>query len=104
LARSLLYKKQKLSITKQKETAMKSILSNSAAIIFMIAGSAFADNGAGAAENGWLWMLFLGFGALIVAFQLVPSMILFGAMLKGIFSPAANDSATAGEANGTTKS
>ena len=83
---------------------MKSILTYTASLLIMIAGSAFADTGAGASENGWLWMLFLGFAALIVAFQLVPSMILFGAMLKGLFSKAAPESATASEANGPTKS
>jgi hypothetical protein len=79
---------------------MKSILSNSTGILLLIAGSAFADTGAGTAENGWLWMLFLGFGALIVAFQLVPSMILFGSMLRGLFSTAAKESSASTETNG----
>jgi len=79
---------------------MKSILSNSTGILLLIAGSAFADTGAGTAENGWLWMLFLGFGALIVAFQLVPSMILFGAMLRGLFSPAAKENSATTDTNG----
>lgn len=81
---------------------MKSILSNSAGIILMIAGSAFADTGAGTEENGWLWMLFLSFGALIVVFQLVPSMMLFASMLRGVFgaskaSPAVTE--TKGDKN-----
>jgi hypothetical protein len=67
----------------------------------MIAGSAFADTGASATENGWLWMLFLGFAALIVAFQLVPSMILFGAMLKGLFSSSEKTGAASPETSGT---
>jgi hypothetical protein len=106
LARSLLYKKtrQTRPTTKQKETAMKSILTNTAGILVMTAGSAFAGIGADVTENGWLWMLFLGFGALIVAFQLVPCVILGGAMLKGLFSKAAAESAVAADANGTTKS
>ncbi len=34
-----------------------------------------------------LWtFIFLGFGALIVAFQAVPAVVLFGAMLRGLFS------------------
>lgn len=83
---------------------MKSIITNTAGILIMIAGSAFADTGAGANENGWLWMLFLGFGALIVVFQLVPSAILFGSMLKGLFgSPLKADPAVT-EANETRKS
>jgi hypothetical protein len=83
---------------------MKSILTYTASLLIMIAGSAFADTGAGAAENGWLWMLFLGFAALIVTFQLVPSMILFSAMLKGIFSKAAEEGPATPETNGPGKS
>ncbi len=64
---------------------MKSIITNSAGILVMMAGSAFADTGAGADENGWLWIAFLGFGAMIVVLQIVPAMILLGSMLKGLF-------------------
>jgi hypothetical protein len=83
---------------------MKSILSNSVGILLMVAGSAFADTGASADENGWLWMLFLGFGALIVVFQLVPSMILLGSMLRGIFGSPVKQGSTANQTSGTTKS
>jgi hypothetical protein len=79
---------------------MKSILSNSIGILLLIAGSAFAGTNAGAEENGWLWMIFLGFAALIVVFQLVPSVILMGAMLKGLFTSAEKEtSATGGTKN-----
>ena len=37
-----------------------------------------------------LVLLFLGFGALIVVFQLIPSLLLFGSMLKGLFVSAEN--------------
>jgi len=80
---------------------MKSTIANSSGILLMIAGSAFADTGAGGEESGWLWMLFLGFGALIIVFQLVPSMILFGSMLKGIFSSPVKESSSAAENDGT---
>jgi hypothetical protein len=82
---------------------MKSIITNTAAILTMTAGSAFAGIGADVTENGWLWMLFLGFGALIVVFQLVPCVILGVTMLKALFSKAAPESAAA-DANGTAKS
>jgi hypothetical protein len=83
---------------------MKSILTNTVGILIMLAGSAFADSGAGADENGWLWMLFLGFGALIVVLQLVPAVILCGSMIKGLIgSPLKLGSATA-EARDTIKS
>jgi hypothetical protein len=42
------------------------------------------------AETGLLVLLFLGFGALIVACQLVPSLMLFCSMLKGLFSTTAH--------------
>jgi uncharacterized membrane protein len=87
-------------IKPQKETAMKSIISNSVGILLMIAGSAFAGTGAAAEENGWLWMLFLGFAALVVVFQLVPSVILLGAMLKELFSPSVKENPNASETNG----
>ena len=78
---------------------MKSILTNTAGILVMTAGSAFAGIGADVTENGWLWMLFLGFGSLIVVLQLVPCVILGGAMLKGLFSKAAAESTAAPEAD-----
>ena len=37
-----------------------------------------------------LVFLFLGFRALIVVLQLVPSVLLFGSMLKGLFGGAGN--------------
>jgi hypothetical protein len=37
-------------------------------------------------EMGWLGIIFLGFGALVIAFQFIPAVMLFGAMLKGLFS------------------
>jgi hypothetical protein len=76
---------------------MKSIIAKSAGILIMLAGSAFADAGAGVNDNGWLWMLFLGFGAVIVVFQLVPSVILMGAMLKGLFGSPIEKASAASE-------
>jgi hypothetical protein len=40
-------------------------------------------------EVGLLMWMFLGFGALIVVMQTIPGMILFGSMLKGMFSKSA---------------
>ena len=83
---------------------MKSILTKTAGILIMIAGSAFADTGAGTAANGWLWLLFLGVTAVIVVFQLIPSVILFSSMLKGLFGSPLKAGATAAGTKGTTKS
>jgi len=38
-----------------------------------------------------LVLLFLGFGALIIACQLVPSLMLFCSMLKGLFSTTVHE-------------
>ncbi len=35
-----------------------------------------------------LVLLFLGLGALIIVFQLMPGLLLFGSMLRGLFSKA----------------
>lgn len=49
---------------------------------------AFAAAGNEAGGGGMLLYLFIGFAALIVVFQAVPSLVLFGTMLKEIFSIA----------------
>ena len=54
----------------------------------MTATNALATTGGGTVELSFLTVLFMGFGALIIVFQLVPGVILFAGMLKGIFSPA----------------
>jgi len=46
-----------------------------------------AASGATSDENGLLVRLFLAFAAIIIVFQLVPGIVLFGSMLKGVFSP-----------------
>jgi len=43
-----------------------------------------ADSSSGG--NGLLITAFFGFAALIIAFQFVPAVVLFGAMMKGVFS------------------
>ncbi len=57
----------------------------------MVAGLLFSSSaafaaGGGNVEGGMLIYVFLGFGALIVAFQLVPGLILFSSMMKEFFS------------------
>ena len=73
---------------------MKRSLINTAAIIVFFAANAFADTGT-SDQGGWLWTLFIGFGALIIVFQLVPATVLFGSMLKGLFSASAKKAALA---------
>lgn len=63
---------------------MLSIVLNTAAMILLIAGFAFAGDGTPAA--GVLSYTFFGFLGLIIVCQLFPGLILFGAMLKGLFT------------------
>jgi hypothetical protein len=51
--------------------------------------SALASSGQETVGSSLLVLLFLGFGALIVACQLIPSIVLFCSMLKGLFDSAA---------------
>lgn len=64
---------------------MKSILR-----IIVVLGAttslAVAGEGTEASGNGLLVILFLGFGALIIVCQLVPCLILFCSMIKGLFA------------------
>ena len=46
---------------------------------------AFAAAGAEPGGNGLMVILFLGFGALIIVFQLIPALMLFVSMVKGLF-------------------
>ncbi len=55
--------------------------------------SAVAAEGKESEGSGLLVSLFIGFGALIIVFQLVPSLILFGSMLKGLFTKTAKEAA-----------
>ena len=59
-------------------------------LVTLLAGSAsaaYAAQGAESQSAGLLAYLFIGFFALIVVTQLVPAMILFVGMVKGLFSP-----------------
>lgn len=46
---------------------------------------ALASEDAGTMVGSLLIVLFLGFGALIIVLQLIPSLLLFLSMLKGLF-------------------
>lgn len=51
---------------------------------------AVAGDGTEVGGNGLLVILFLGFGALIIVCQLVPGLMLFSSMLKGLFTKSLN--------------
>jgi hypothetical protein len=89
---ALLLQQEKPSTPKQ-EVVMKSTLANALILLVVASGTAllsFLDVTAlGLAP---LETLFLVFVAVIIAIQIVPAIMLFGAMLKGIFSGAAKRS------------
>ena len=59
---------------------------------------ALAAGGGGTEGISLLTALFLGFGALVIVFQLIPGLVLFAAMLKGLFSPAEEPAVAIAEA------
>lgn len=63
---------------------MKNIVLNTLLLFASFSSSAFAAE-TGAEGGSFLLTLFIGFFALIVVFQLVPAVILFFGMLKGLF-------------------
>lgn len=56
--------------------------------IAMTATNALGASGGEPVELNLMTVLFMGFGAVIIVFQLVPGLILLTGMLKGLFSPA----------------
>ena len=64
---------------------MKNLILNVIGLLACFASSAFAASETGAGGGSFLLTLFIGFFALIVVFQLVPAVILFFGMLKGLF-------------------
>jgi hypothetical protein len=77
-------------ITREKEEAMKRITMILAAIL-LTTTPVLASSGQEVGGTSLLVLLFLGFGALIVVCQMVPSLMLFCSMLKGLFGSAAKD-------------
>ncbi len=68
---------------------MKSIIYCSTLVVFLtglFASSAFAAAATEKGSSSLLLTLFLGFFALIVVFQLVPAVLMFVGIVKGLFS------------------
>ncbi|WP_321369394.1 hypothetical protein [uncultured Desulfuromusa sp.] len=63
---------------------MKNTLRNTLIALVTFSGSAFAAGSSSAGEGSLLLSLFIGFFALIVVFQLVPAVIMFIGMIKGL--------------------
>jgi hypothetical protein len=71
------------------EEAMKIIITTLAAVM-VEATPALASNDPETMGTSLLVLFLMGFGALIIVFQLIPSLLLFGSMLKGLFGRAEN--------------
>ena len=65
---------------------MKNTLRNTLIALITFSSSAYASGSGSTGEGNLLLSLFIGFFALIVVFQLVPAVILFVGMVKGLVS------------------
>ncbi len=63
---------------------MKNAIRNSLLILISFSSAAFAAD-AGSGGGSFLLTLFIGFFALIIVFQLVPAVMLFAGLMKGLF-------------------
>lgn len=72
------------------ESAMKVLYATILSLIMTVTDALAAGGGDSAGSLGLLTIFFMGFGALIIVFQLVPALILFAGMLKALCSPAPN--------------
>jgi len=64
---------------------MKNAIRNSLLILTSFSSAAFAAADAGNDGGSFLLTLFIGFFALIIVFQLVPAVMLFAGLMKGLF-------------------
>jgi len=72
---------------------MKRIVHSVIPALMGSAGTAFAATESGQTGGmSWLMIFFLAFFGLIVAMQVIPGVILFVSMIRGIFSPASKKS------------
>jgi len=55
-------------------------------MMFGIAGTALASGAAESGGGGWMIAIFLGFFAVVILFQLIPSLVVFFSVIKEIFA------------------
>ena len=70
---------------------MKNAIRNSLIALASFSTTAYAATETGGNGGSFLLTLFIGFFALIIVFQLVPAVLLFAGMLKGLFVRDHND-------------
>ena len=59
----------------------------------LYANSAFAASGVEGGGIGLIGWIFIGFMAVIIAFQFTPALMMFGSMMAGIFGKSKNHEA-----------
>jgi len=64
---------------------MKNVIRNSLMVLAGFSTNAYAAADAASEGGSFLLTLFIGFFALIIVFQLIPAVLLFAGMLKGLF-------------------
>jgi hypothetical protein len=78
------------------------ILISTIVSLLVTVSQVLASGGGNGEPLSFLMILFMGFGALILVFQLFPAVVLFIGMIKGIMAPAAKRdeaAATSGDKN-----
>lgn len=81
-----------------KEDAMKKLIRNVVLILGCLTSAGYAANQADTGGDGFLMTAFLAFCALIVAFQLIPAIILFVGLVRGLFAKETKETSTSGSA------
>ncbi len=66
---------------------MRVLMSTIAAVLVTVS-QVMASGGGNAEPLSIMMILFMGFGALVLVFQLFPAVVLFVGMLKGLMAPA----------------
>ena len=75
---------------------MKNTLRIAALVTILNSNTVFAATGTESAGISLMGWLFIGFMAVIVAFQFAPAVIMFGSMMMAIFGKAKNQAGVAG--------
>jgi uncharacterized protein YqgC (DUF456 family) len=75
-------------IFKQRENVMKTVYATILSILITGTHALASGNGVNHEGLSLLATFFIAFGILVIIFQLVPGLLLFGGMIKGLFSPA----------------
>jgi hypothetical protein len=79
------YRKAKANVLRERRKAMKKLMLQ-AALMFGVTGSALAAGGVGSTGGGLMIALVLGFVAVIIVFQAIPSLILFFCVVRELVS------------------